>query len=155
VIIHRLEHAQSVPTPLEACWEFFSNPHNLPAITPPELGMRVVGSPGESVYPGMMLEFRVRPLFGIPLPWLSEITHVVTMAAFCDEQRLGPYALWHHEHFFEPVTESETRIRDRVHYRLPLSPLSEPMHSLLVAPRLKRIFDFRREAVTRHFGSCG
>jgi ligand-binding SRPBCC domain-containing protein len=149
--IHVLRDTQVVPASPAQCWDFFSDPRNLPKITPPELGFQVLSELPERIYPGMMIEYRVRPLLRVPLTWLTEITHVDTPRSFVDEQRVGPYAIWHHEHSFKALDGGRTEICDLVHYVLPFGWAAEWAHPLLVQPQLNRIFDFRREAVAEIF----
>ena len=101
--IYKLERSQMVPMPLADCWRFFSNPRNLEKITPPSLNFRVKTDLPATIYPGLMIEYKVSPLFGIPVSWLTEIVHVDKPHHFVDEQRVGPYRLWHHEHFFRDL----------------------------------------------------
>ena len=150
--IHVLTHTQTIPASLEECWAFFSDPRNLCKIMPPELDFRVRSDLPPKVHCGMMIEYQVRPLFGIPVTWLTEITHVEELRHFVDEQRVGPYALWHHEHWFRAIDAGRTEVRDRVHYIIPLGLLGEMVRPLLVEPQLEKIFRFRREAVDRIFG---
>ena len=150
--IHVLTHTQIIPASLEECWAFFSDPRNLRKITPPELDFRVRSDLPAKVHSGMMIEYQVRPLFGIPLTWLTEITHVEELRYFVDEQRIGPYALWHHEHWFRAIDGGRTEVRDRVHYIIPLGLLGEMIRPFLVEPQLQKIFRFRHEAVERLFG---
>ena len=150
--IHALRRTQIVAAPLGECWAFFSNPRNLALITPPGLDFQVLSELPAAVYPGMMIEYRVRPLLGIPVRWLTEITHVEAPARFVDEQRVGPYAVWHHEHFFTALPDGRTELRDVVHYVLPLGWLGNLAHPLLVAPQLEKIFAFREKAVAERFG---
>lgn len=150
-MIHLLQKRQVVSASPEACWKFFSNPQNLAKITPPALGFRVMSELPDEIYEGMMIEYRVHPLLRIPLTWLTEISRVRAPHYFVDEQRVGPYALWHHEHSFSLMPDGRTEMTDRVHYVLPLSPLSEVVHPLLVAPQLKAIFDYRIRAVEKLF----
>lgn len=148
--VHVLKREQVVAADLTSCWDFFSNPANLRTITPPELDFRVLSELPAAVYPGQMIVYRVRPIFGIPVTWLTEITHVDEGRFFCDEQRIGPYRIWHHEHHFEECPEG-VLMRDLVHYVLPLSPLSEIFHSSLVLPQLNKIFDFRITTIEKVF----
>jgi len=151
--VRKIERSQTIPVNLERAWDFFSSPLNLRQITPPELDFVVVSQVPEKIYPGLMIEYRVRPLFGLRMPWLTEITQVRAPHYFVDEQRLGPYRLWHHEHFFESTSDgSGTIVRDLVHYIIPFSPLSELAHPLLVAPQLKKIFDYRARRLEQFFG---
>ncbi len=152
--IHVINRTQIVPASLEKCWAFFSDPRNLSAITPPALGFIVRSELPAKVHPGLMIEYQVRPLLGIPLTWLTEITHVEEPRYFVDEQRVGPYALWHHEHWFRALENGRTEVRDCVHYIVPLGPLGEIVRTFLVEPELEKIFRFREAAVTRIFGAC-
>jgi ligand-binding SRPBCC domain-containing protein len=149
--IHVLEQSQDVPGTLTACWDFFSDPRNLARITPPELGFQVISSLPPRIHPGMMIQYRVRPLFGIPLTWLTEITHVDEPRSFIDEQRIGPYKIWHHEHTFIDSGNGVVTMRDKVTYVLPFGPLGDIVHPFIVAPQLRRIFDFRTQAVSSIF----
>ena len=151
--VRKIERSQTIPVNLERAWDFFSSPLNLRQITPPELDFVVVSQVPEKIYPGLMIEYRVRPLFGLRIPWLTEITQVRAPHYFVDEQRLGPYRMWHHEHFFESTSDgSGTIVRDLVHYIITFSPLSELTHPLLVAPQLKKIFDYRARRLEEFFG---
>lgn len=149
--IHLLEQTQLIHAPLARCWAFFSDPHNLAQITPPDLGFEVLGPLPPAIHPGLMIRYRVRPLLGLPMRWLTEITHVENGRYFVDEQRLGPYRLWHHEHTFEALDPRRTRVHDRVHYALPGGWLGNLVHPFLVRPRLEQIFAFRTRAVERLF----
>ena len=151
--IHVLRSAQIIPASLDACWAFFSDPRNLPEITPPALGFQVLSDLPPVIHPGLMIEYRVRPLLGLPVTWLTEITHVASPHYFVDEQRVGPYALWHHEHHFTALPGGRTEIRDLVHYVLPLGWLGDLVHPILVAPQLAKIFAHREKAVATRFGS--
>jgi len=150
--IHVFRRSQIVAAPLADCWAFFSDARNLAQITPPQLDFRVLSDLPPAVYPGMMIEYRVRPLLGIPVTWLTEITHVEAPRRFVDEQRVGPYAVWHHEHFFTALDGGRTELRDVVHYVLPFGWLGDLCHPLLVAPQLEKIFAFREKAVAERFG---
>ena len=132
---------------LGQCWDFFSNPRNLAKITPPTLGFRVQSELPEKVYPGLMIEYKVSPLFGIPLSWLTEIVQVNEPHYFVDEQRVGPYQLWHHEHFFRELPDGEVEMRDLIHYVPPFGPLGFFINAMAIKPQLARIFDFRAEAL--------
>lgn len=143
--IYTFERTQAVKLPLATCWRFFSDPRNLSRITPPSLGFVVLSKLPPAVYPGLMIRYRVSPLFGIALSWLTEITQVNEPFHFVDEQRVGPYRLWHHEHFFREVNSATTEVRDLVHYVPPLGPFGAMVNKLAIRPQLERIFDFRQE----------
>ena len=143
---------QRIPISLEQAWDFFSNPANLQRITPGEMGFEIVSTfHGTTMYPGQLIEYTVKPLLGIPLYWMTEITHVQDMQYFIDEQRFGPYSLWHHQHHFKAI-EGGVEMTDIVHYRIPLGPLGDLANALFVRHKLKKIFDFRYEAVENLFG---
>jgi ligand-binding SRPBCC domain-containing protein len=150
--IHTIQRTLVVPAPLAECWGFFSNPQNLTRITPPSLDIQVTSDVPNEMYPGLMIEYRVRPLFGFRMIWLTEITHVDRQARFVDEQRVGPYRLWHHEHCFLALDERRTEMQDIVHYILPFSPISEVIHGSLIEPQLQRIFDYRERVTRELFG---
>ncbi len=148
--IHRRE---TFPLPPAAAWEFFSNPHNLPLITPPALGFEILTENlPRRIHAGMMIAYRVRPCAGIPLHWLTEITQLREGEYFVDEQRSGPYKLWHHEHWLRPAGGDGTEIEDLVTYRMPFSWLGTAMHRCFVRRRLEAIFDYRSVAVRRLAG---
>jgi ligand-binding SRPBCC domain-containing protein len=150
-MVHHLEATQIIPATVKAAWDFFSNPRNLARITPPELDFTILTALPERIYEGMMIEYRVRPLLGIPARWVTEITHVEAGKFFVDEQRIGPYRIWHHEHRFTPLEGGRIEIADRVTYVLPFSPLGDLVHPILVKPQLAKIFAFRERAVAELF----
>lgn len=154
--IHTLHCRQTIHASPETAWDFFSNPRNLSRITPQSLNFQVV-TPDlpKQIHSGLMIEYRVRPIAGLPLTWLTEITHVEPLLYFVDEQRVGPYAIWHHEHWFRPAGPRKVEIEDRVTYKLPLGWLSEPAHLLFVRRQLEEIFDFRTQAVESIFPGTG
>ncbi|QIF02888.1 ligand-binding SRPBCC domain-containing protein [Roseimicrobium gellanilyticum] len=149
---HTLIRDQFVPSTLAQAWSFFSDPRNLSLITPPQLGLQVV-SPNlpARIYKGLEIEYCVKALPRFSMKWLTEITHVVDHRCFIDEQRVGPYALWRHEHYFAELKEGGVQMSDRVTYRLPFQPFGELAHAAFVKPRLKFIFDYREERVRKLF----
>lgn len=150
--VHTLFHQQIISAPLPEVWAFFSNPRNLSRITPPGMGFSTEEKDlPATIRPGLMITHRLRPLLGIPMTWLTEITHVVEGRRFVDEQRVGPYAVWHHEHDFEDLGDGRTQTTDRVTYVMPFGPLGELAHPWLVAPELKRVFAHREKAMREIF----
>ncbi|HEY1049141.1 MAG TPA: SRPBCC family protein [Prosthecobacter sp.] len=150
--VHTLQSKQIIPATRDQVWAFFSNPRNLARITPPGMGfsMEEADLP-ERVRPGLMITHRLTPLFGVPLTWLTEITHVVENERFVDEQRLGPFAVWHHEHDFHDLGDGRTEMLDHITYVLPFGPLGELAHTWLVKPQLDRIFAYREKTVRELF----
>ena len=150
--VHRLKSIQKLPASLEKAWGFFSDPHNLLTITPPFLNLKVTNEVfGDEVYPGQVMTYSVKPLMGIPLSWMTEITHVEKMKLFVDEQRKGPYKLWHHQHHFRRI-EGGVEMTDIVHYRLPFGFLGDLPH-FMVKQKLEEIFTYRYNKVQELFGS--
>jgi ligand-binding SRPBCC domain-containing protein len=151
-MLYQLSRQQIIPTSLETVWEFFSNPGNLNTITPPDLKFEILFGGDEKMYQGQLMAYKIQFIPIFKTRWLTEITQVNQPYYFADQQRLGPYAFWLHEHFFTSIPEG-VEMRDRVTYQLPLGPIGELVHRLWVGPRLERIFDFRAEKVTQIFTS--
>lgn len=149
--VYNIRHEQFIPATLDEVWTFFSGAGNLQAITPDYMHFRVTsGDQPAEIYPGMIITYKVSPLLNIPLFWMTEITHVIPGKLFVDEQRRGPYKLWHHQHHFE-AREGGVLMTDIVHYELPLGILGTAAHALFVRKQLKDIFAFRREKVDALF----
>ncbi len=141
--IYTFSRTQIVEMPLSRCWEFFSDPRNLEKITPPSLRFRIKSDLPPKVYPGLMIQYTVSPLLGVPLTWLTEIVQVNEPHYFADEQRAGPYRLWHHEHFFRGLEGGRVEMRDLIHYAPPFGPLGAIINALIVRRQIEKIFDFR------------
>ncbi len=148
--LRRFSTEQFLPIKIHEAWDFLSNPANLSRITPEGMGFEILGEVPEEAYPGLIVEYRVRPLFGIPVRWTTEITHVEAPYYFVDEQRSGPYAFWHHKHFLEEW-EGGVMMKDLIHYRMPFGPIGDLVHPILVRPKLKEIFGTRRRVFQTFF----
>jgi ligand-binding SRPBCC domain-containing protein len=141
--IYSLKTVQKLPVSLEEAWEFFSRPKNLKEITPANLGFNIISKHhGDKMYAGQIIEYKVSPLLGIPLYWMTEITQVSENQFFIDEQRYGPYSLWHHQHHFKPI-DGGVEMTDIVHYKIPFWFLGDIANTILVKRELRKIFDFR------------
>lgn len=150
MMIHTLEQTQLLPiTPKEA-WDYFSSPGNLGEITPDDLGFKIIYQPGDRLYEGQIIEYRVMVVPGVWLPWVTEIKAVREGESFIDEQRFGPYKFWHHLHSFEE-TEGGVLMKDLVHYALPLWPFGEIGHGIFVRPKLEKIFGHRKAVLEKRF----
>lgn len=152
--LHTLERIQVLPIPLDQAWDFFSSPLNLDKITPPEMNFVVLSDfkPEDRIYAGMLIHYKVSPLFHIPLRWITEISEVAHHRYFTDTQRRGPFAWWHHRHFFEAVPGG-VRMTDQVSWKVPGGILGDLVNGLVVSRRVEKIFDFRSSKLQSLFGS--
>ncbi len=150
--VYGIKTVQKIPITLTEAWVFFSKPDNLKKITPSELGFNIISKHhGETMYAGQIIEYKISPVMGIPLYWMTEITHVEKGNYFIDEQRYGPYSLWHHQHHFKEI-ENGVEMTDIIHYKLPLYFLGDIANALFVKAQLRKIFDHRFKAVEDLFG---
>jgi len=150
---YQLKFQQKLPIPLAEAWNFFSSPLNLAKITPPEMKFVVTSANDENtkMYPGMIITYKITPLLGIKLNWMTEITHVKDDEYFVDEQRSGPYALWHHQHHFKEI-KGGVLMTDELNYAIPYGILGRVANKLLVEKQIKSIFDFRTKEINKLFG---
>ena len=151
--VHIFESKQFLPISLSEAWDFFSTPDNLRVLTPDYLQMTITSRSGAlKIYTGQIISYRLKPIFGIPVSWVTEITHVSERCFFVDEQRFGPYAFWHHTHIFLAVPGG-VEMRDMVHYKLPLGFLGRWAHMLFVRRQLEDIFNFRKNYLDQKYHS--
>ncbi|MCF8330062.1 MAG: SRPBCC family protein [Crocinitomicaceae bacterium] len=148
--MYQLKRSQIVKADIKTCWEFFSSPTNLAKITPPSMGFIVRTEVPAKMYEGLMIEYTIKPLLGIPLRWVTEIKTVQDEVFFIDEQRIGPYKIWHHEHHFK-VVEGGVEMNDIVSYVLPLGIIGRAMHALFIKNKIKEIFTYRYHKVEELF----
>lgn len=148
---YRLSKVQKLPISLDEAWDFFSSPLNLKEITPPYMGFDVTSPYTGKMYPGLIITYKVKPVLGIPLNWMTEITHVKDRTYFVDEQRFGPYSLWHHQHHFKAI-DGGVEMIDEVNYKLPFGFLGTIAKHLFVAKQLEAIFDYRCKVLEERFG---
>ncbi len=149
--VHHLESTQTIPCSIDGAWSFFSNAKNLLAITPPFLNLIVTNKVSEGeIFKGQIIAYSVKPLLGIPLKWLTEITDVEPEKMFVDEQVKGPYKLWRHQHNFIAV-EGGVKMRDLVDYSLPFASFGELAHGV-VRNQLRKIFEYRYHKIEELFG---
>ena len=152
-MVYQLQRSQQLYCSLETAWKFFSSPHNLSRITPKEMKFRVMtGLPNENISEGMIIDYEVSPLLGIPLHWRTKITNVNPQKSFTDIQLKGPYKVWNHLHEFVP-NEKGVLMKDTVNYELPMSLLGSIAHSFIVRKKLMGIFDFRQTVCESLFNS--
>ncbi|MCV9387743.1 SRPBCC family protein [Reichenbachiella ulvae] len=149
--IYTLEVKQLVNTSMQEAWEFFSTPRNLAKITPAHMGFQITSDNVDEMHVGQIITYQVGILPGIKSSWVTEITHVAPGKFFVDEQRFGPYAMWHHEHIFEEK-EGQVWMTDRVSYKLPFGFLGHLMHGLFIKKQLLGIFNHRFQTLESYFG---
>ncbi len=143
---------QLLPVDLQTAWAFFSAPNNLSRITPPEMDFKTLTTfeEGQEIYSGMFIDYKVKPLLGIPMFWRTEIKDVKKPYSFTDIQLKGPYRIWEHTHTFIEK-ENGVLMQDVVKYQLPFGPLGVLTHALLVRRKLETLFAFRKAAIERIF----
>ncbi len=148
---YKLKKQQFIPASLDEVWNFISSPQNLKEVTPKYMGFEVTSENlPKMMYPGMIISYRVKPLLGIPLTWVTEITQVVDKHFFVDEQRIGPYSLWHHQHIIDQV-EGGVMMTDIVSYKPPLGVLGRIANALIIRRQLEEIFNYRKKVLKTIF----
>lgn len=150
---YQKKQAQKVNGSLDQIWDFISSPKNLKEITPDYMGFDITseGLP-EKMYAGMIIKYRVKPLFNIPTTWVTEITQVVDKHYFVDEQRVGPYSIWHHQHFLEELPNGKVQMNDIISYKPPFGIIGSIANHLIIKKKLTEIFDYRTKAIEKRFG---
>lgn len=150
--VYSFKKVQHIPVSLDTIWDFFSTPDNLENITPGNMHFKTISQfHGSTLYPGQVIEYKLSPFLGIQFYWMTEITHVVPKIHFVDEQRYGPYSMWHHQHHFKAI-EGGVEMTDIVHYKLPIWFLGDIANAMFIKKQLQQIFDYRFKKVEELFG---
>ena len=149
--LYQLHAKQKLPISVDEAWEFLSSPENLKVITPDYMGFHILSGADRPMYPGQIIQYIVTPVAGIKTKWVTEITHVVDKQYFVDEQRVGPYTIWHHQHILEPIPQG-VLMKDIVSYKPPFGFLGAIANSLMIKTKLNEIFDYRTIALEKRFG---
>lgn len=150
--VYQFHKEQNIPANIEAVWDFISSPQNLKQITPDYMGFDITSEQlPERIYPGMIISYTVSPVFKMKMNWVTEITHVLEGQYFVDEQRVGPYSLWHHQHMIRAVPEG-VLMTDLVTYKPPMGFLGALANRLLISKKLEEIFEYRRHTLIQIFG---
>lgn len=150
---YQFKREQHFNASLEELWDFISNPKNLKLITPDYMGFDITTENlPNKMYEGMIISYKVSPLMGIKTTWVTEITHIVNKHYFVDEQRVGPYKIWHHQHFLEATPEG-TLMKDIVSYQPPFGILGTIANKLIIKKKLEEIFSYRTKALNELFKS--
>lgn len=149
--IYRLHQKQNLPITKQEAWDFLSDPKNLKVITPDYMGFHILSGADRQMFAGQIIQYIVTPVLGIKTKWVTEITHVIDGEYFVDEQRFGPYSLWHHKHFIKEI-DGGVEMEDIIDYKIPMGILGQLVHPILVKPKLKEIFDYRTKKLEELFG---
>ena len=149
--IYRLHIIQNLPISINEAWNFLSDPVNLKTITPDYMGFEILSGAEKKMFPGQIIQYIVTPILGIPTKWVTEITHVKKGEYFVDEQRFGPYSLWHHKHFLKPI-KNGVEMEDIIDYKIPFGLFGQMIHPILVKPKLNEIFKYREIKLVELFG---
>ena len=149
---YQFQKEQVISTSVDELWDFISSPQNLKKITPDYMGFDILSKDlPDKIYEGMIISYIVKPVFGIKTNWVTEITHVKDKHYFVDEQRVGPYSMWHHQHIIEPQGD-KVIMKDIVSYKPPFALLGSLANKLLIHKKLNEIFDYRTQILEKHFG---
>lgn len=149
--IYRFKKSQLLPITINEAWDFLSDPNNLKKITPDYMGFNILEKEDTKMYAGQIIQYIVTPILGIPTKWVTEITHVKDKSYFVDEQRFGPYSLWHHKHFVKEV-DGGIEMLDIIDYKIPLGFIGRLANPILVKPKLNEIFNYRKKKLVELFG---
>lgn len=149
--IYTLHQKQNLPIDLNTAWDFLSDPKNLKTITPDYMGFHILSGADRPMFAGQIIQYVVTPVLGIKTTWVTEITHSVHNDYFVDEQRFGPYALWHHKHFIKQIPGG-VEMEDIIDYKLPFGLLGQLAHPIIVRPKLDEIFNYRKQKLEALFG---
>jgi ligand-binding SRPBCC domain-containing protein len=150
--IYTLHKKQKLPISVDQAWDFLSDPKNLKTITPNYMGFNILSGADRPMFAGQIIQYIVTPVLGIKTKWVTEITHVVDKHYFVDEQRFGPYALWHHKHFIKEI-DGGVEMEDIIDYKLPFGILGQLVQPFLVKPKLEEIFNYRTKKLEELFGT--
>jgi ligand-binding SRPBCC domain-containing protein len=149
--VYRLTSKQQLPISVDEAWEFLSNPKNLKIITPNYMSFDIISGDERPMFAGQIIQYIVTPVLGIKTNWVTEIAHVVDKHYFVDEQRFGPYTLWHHKHFIKPISGG-VEMEDIIDYKIPFGFLGRLFHPIIVKPKLIEIFNYRTDKLIALFG---
>ena len=150
--IFKLKYSQKLPISLNEAWDFLSSPNNLELITPKSMDFNITDWDRKKAYPGQIIQYTVKPILGIKINWVTEITHVRAKEYFVDEQRFGPYTFWHHKHFIKEI-EGGVIMEDVIHYKPPFGLTGVLLNFLFINSKLNSIFKHRELELIKTFGN--
>lgn len=148
--MRKLKQEQFLPLSLEEAWTFFATPANLNEVTPDDLVFEITSELPKKMYEGLIITYRIKPMLNIPINWCTEITHIKDHQFFVDEQRKGPYNIWHHEHHFKE-TSGGVMMTDILHYDIGMSFLGWIAGHLFVHKKVTQIFEYRYKTLESYF----
>lgn len=149
--IHKLYYQQSLNMSQDKAWQFFSSPKHLNSITPDFFNIIPTSKVPDEIYGGLMISYNMKAVFGMPMSWLSEISHCDSPHYFVYQQRIGPFKFWSHEVRLT-INESKIQLEDIVFYSMPFGILGDLMHKLLIQKKLTDIFETRQSYLKQHWG---
>ena len=150
--IFKLKYSQKLPISLNEAWDFLSSPNNLELITPKSMDFNITDLDRKKAYPGKIIQYTVKPILGIKINWVTEITHIRAKEYFVDEQRFGPYTFWHHKHFIKEI-EGGVIMEDVIHYKPPFGLIGVLLNFLFINSKLNSIFKHRELELIKTFGN--
>ena len=106
----------------------------------------------KKAYPGKIIQYTVKPILGIKINWVTEITHIRAKEYFVDEQRFGPYTFWHNKHFIKEI-EGGVIMEDVIHYKPPFGFVGVLLNFLFINSKLNSIFKHRELELIKTFGN--
>jgi len=146
----KLKQEQFLPISLDEAWKFFATPKNLNEVTPDDMVFEIISELPETMYAGLLINYRLKPMFNIPINWCTEITHIKEKEYFVDEQRKGPYRIWHHEHHFKAV-KGGVLMTDILHYDIGKWIVGRIAGKLFVDKKVKGVFEYRNKTLETYF----
>ena len=150
--IFKLKYSQKLPINLNEAWDFLSSPNNLELITPKSMDFNIIDWDKKEAYPGQIIQYTVRPILGIKINWVTEITQVRDKEFFIDEQRFGPYTFWHHKHFIKEI-EGGVIMEDVIHYKPPFGFIGVLLNFFFINSKLNSVFKYRELELIKTFGN--
>jgi len=148
--MYKLKQEQFLPISLEAAWDFFATPKNLNEVTPSDMVFEITSDLPEKIYEGLIITYKIKPMFNISINWCTEISHIKDRVFFVDEQRKGPYSIWHHEHHFQEM-EGGVLMTDLLYYDIGKSFFGWIAGKLFVHKKIKQIFSYRYKTLETYF----
>ncbi len=151
--IYTLKTEQVLDVTLYKAWDFFSSPENLQKITPLHMAFQLTSTVEAKAYQGQIITYKIGILPGIKSSWVTEITHLKDKSLFIDEQRFGPYKMWHHEHWFEELPNGKTLMKDKISYKIPFGVLGHLAQRVFIKKQLHAIFEHRYTSLEKLFNT--